>query len=190
MVNGLVYVTQIGLLALLLILTLRIASLARQASPSAVIPPAMAAGATPLPAQRSRTAAPAEPRDRTHRYTQLHILAALQARDCRVTGLDLTTAPEDVRRYAVAWLFGAGCALSDRPTRHTDELSGVVAHIASLKIGVRQSDAIQTIATITSSSVMLACFRAGLEGAEFWQERHFVPSAHSVYGVITANAFI
>nr|WP_297402279.1 hypothetical protein [uncultured Marinobacter sp.] len=190
MVNGLVYVTQIGLLALLLILTLRIASLARQASPGADTSPALATGVTSPPARRSRTAAPIAPHDRTHRYTQLHILAALQERDCRVTGLDLTTAPEAVRRYAVAWLFGAGCALSDRPARHTDELAGVVAHIASLKIGVRQSDAIQAIATLTSSSVMLACFRAGLEGAEFWRERHFVPPAHSVYGVITANAFI
>ncbi|WP_239985812.1 hypothetical protein [Marinobacter salexigens] len=128
--------------------------------------------------------------DRTELLTHLHILAGLQERDCRISELQLSEAPAAVRAYAVAWLYGAGCALCDQPERHSEALASLVAQIASRKIGIRQSEAIQAISTLTSCGVLLACFRAGLEGAEFWQSHQYVQPESSLYSAITANALI
>ena len=127
---------------------------------------------------------------RTELFTQLHILAGLQERDCRVKGLVLSESPETVRTYAAAWLYGASCALSPKPVRHSEALAGMVAGIVSRKTGIRQPEALQAISTLTGSSVLMACYRAGLEGAEFWQANHFVPASSSLYEAVTSNAFI
>lgn len=128
--------------------------------------------------------------NRTELFTQLHILAGLQDRDCRVNGLILSESQESVRTYATAWLYGASCALSPKPVRHSDTLASMVANIVSRKTGIQQTQALQTISTLTHSSVLLACYRAGLEGAEFWQANHYVPSRSSLYNAVTSNAFI
>ena len=130
------------------------------------------------------------PSDRAQIITRLHILIGLQERDCRVNGLDLTTAPEAVKAYTAAWLYGAGCALSDKTLRHSETLAVIVAQITSRKTGIRQPEALQTISTLTADKTHLACFRAGLEGAEFWQYNHYVPPTSSLYEAITDNAFI
>lgn len=189
MVDGLVVVTQIGLAALVMLMAFRMVVLVRTAPM-----PERAAGPsqTPAPVVR-RTAASKQPvaaADRTELFSQLHILAGLQERDCRVNGLDLAQAPEAVRSFAATWLYGAACALSSKSSRHSDALAGMVAHIASRKIGLRQPEALQAIATLTQNSVRLACYRGGLEGAEFWQKHRYVSPAHSLYEAITANAFI
>jgi hypothetical protein len=128
--------------------------------------------------------------DRTELFTHLHILAGLQERDCRMSGLELNKAPEAVRAYAAAWLYGAGCALCSQSARHSDALAGLVAQIASRKTGIRQSEAMRAIATLTSCGVLLACFRAGLQGAEYWRSHQYVQPENSLYTAITANALI
>lgn len=194
MVNGLVVITQVGLIILMALLGLRMFSLIRQESPvqSGVI------GGVPF-TQSPALEHPPRPKsespsvlssDKTVLFTKLHILAALQERDCRVKGLTLTEAPEVVRGYTAAWLYGAACALSPRASRHNETLAGIVARIVHRKTGIRQAAAVQAICTLTSSSELLACYRAGLEGAEFWSEHQFVPSAFSLYEVVTSNAFI
>lgn len=187
-VDGLILLTQAGLLALLFFLAFRVSALVRTE--------ALAAGHSgashayreqphdriPAPTDRGL--------DRTELITQLHILGGLQERDCRVRGLNLAAAPEAVRLYAAAWLYGAACALCGRSERHTDRLAATVAHIASRKTGIRHTDAHQALATLTSSTVLLACYRSGLEGAEFWRYNHYVPPTSSLYEAITSNAFI
>lgn len=190
-VDGLIFLTQAGLLALLLFLAFRVHTLVRS-EPQTAGP--MTASSAPARHSQSETlplsVTAATFQNRTDLITQLHILAGLQERDCRVRGLALSSAPGAVRTYAAAWLYGAGCALCDRPSRHSDRLIVTVAQIASRKTGIRQPEAVQAIATLTSSAVLLACFRAGLEGAEFWRHNHFVPPTSSLYEAITANAFI
>src|SRR5690554_353649 len=199
MVNGLVTVTQLGLLLLLGLLGLRMYTLARtEPLQRAVAVTADAAGFHNGPVRSGAGIKRKEPRqnavasriDRTELFTQLHILAGLQDRDCRVKGLVLAEAPEAVRTYAAAWLYGASCALSHKPVRHSEALAGMVAGIVSRKTGIRQPEALQAISTLTSSSVLLACYRAGLEGAEFWQVNHYVPASFSLYDAVTSNAFI
>ncbi len=85
---------------------------------------------------------------------------------------------------------GAGCALSDKTLRHSETLAVIVAQITSRKTGIRQPEALQTISTLTADKTHLACFRAGLEGAEFWQYNHYVPPTSRLYEAITDNAFI
>lgn len=187
MVDGLVFVIQIGLVALVLLMAYRMVTLVR----AAPMPDIMAShGPVPVPVARKALSAPVAASDRTELFTQLHILAGLQERDCRVKGLDLAQAPEAVRDYAVVWLYGAACALCDKSARHTESLAGLAAHIANRKIGVRQPQALQAIATLSRSSVLLACYRGGLEGAEFWRHHHYVMPANSLYEAITDNAFI
>lgn len=189
MVNGLILLVQVGLLALLLLLAFRMSTLVR-VEPVSFSPPIDFHETPRFDRPTARETASTPVSDRAQLITQLVILAGLQERDCREKALDLATAPESVRGYAVAWLYGAGCALSEKSDRHSDPLAGLVAQIASRKTGIRQPQALQTISTLTRSTVLLACFRAGMEGAEFWQERHFVPAASSLYEAITANAFI
>ncbi|BEH14626.1 hypothetical protein MAALD49_19940 [Marinobacter shengliensis] len=200
MVNGLVVITQVGLVMLMALLGLRMFSLIRQESlvQGGVIgngggiegAPFTQSPAPEHPSRPKSESPSVESSDKTELFTKLHILAALQERDCRVKGLALTDAPEVVRAYTAAWLYGAACALSPRANRHNDALAGLVARIVHRKTGIRQPAAIQAIATLTSSSELLACYRAGLEGAEFWAEHQFVPPAFSLYEVVTGNAFI
>ncbi len=198
MVNGLVTLTQIGLLGLLGLLGLRMYALVRSEALSQAI---AGSGDSGFVTENFMFKVNTHPRqaprngfysslDRTELRSQLHILMGLQERDCRVNGLLLSEAPEAVRAYATAWLYGAGCALSHKTARHSETIAGMVAGIASRKTGIRQSEAVQTIATLTSSNILLACYRAGLDGAEFWRTNHFVPTNSSLYEVVTNNAFI
>lgn len=192
MVYGLVALTQAGLLVLLAVLAWRMLALSRS---EALIAGAEHQSTLPAPLMRKENPA-SETRkypvssNRTELFTHLHILAGLQERDCRISGLELSQAPQTVRAYAAVWLYGAACALCERSERNSDELAGLVAQIASRKTGIRQSEAVQTIATLTSCGVLLACFRAGLEGAEYWQNHQYVQPANSLYGAITANALV
>lgn len=186
--NGLILLTQAGLLALLFFLAFRVSALVRT-EPMAAGHPSPSLEFRERPRELVREPTAGVP-DRTELITHLHILAGLQERDCRVRGLDLASAPEAVRGYATAWLYGAACALCDRSARHTDKLAATVAHIISRKTGLRQTEAHQALATLTASTVLLACYRSGLEGAEFWRYNHFVPPTSSLYEAITSNAFI
>lgn len=207
MMSGLVLVILAGLVALVLLMAYRMLTLVRSEpwpvssvttattdhagfhvqSPVLKTPTAALPRPTLKVSAASRHSASA---DRTELFTQLHILAGLQERDCRVNSLELGTAPEAVQGYAAAWLYGAACALCEPTFRHTDALGGLVAHIASRKTGGRQPQALQAVGTLTHSTVLLACFRHGLEGAEFWREHQHVPPRYSLYEAITANAFI
>lgn len=194
MIYGVVAVTQIGLLLLVGLLGVRMYFLSRRelAEPQGVASSSkLDCPLTPtkrLRPQPDNTHALAL--DRAELSSKLHILAGLQDRDCQLKGLNLTEAPQAVRTYATAWLYGAGCSLCPKVVRHSEGLAGIVAGIASRKIGIRQSEAIQTISTLTSSNILLACYRAGLEGAEFWEDNHHVPAASSLYDAVTSNAFI
>ncbi len=199
MISGLILVTLMGLIALVLLLGYRMVTLthseplllhpvdADDTVLTALKPDQKASTITHRPSISGRSVALS---DRTELLTGLHILAGLQERDCRVRGLELLGAPEAVQSYATAWLYGAACALCEPSLRHSDMLDGLVAHIASRKIGYRQPQALQTIGTLTSSSIFLACFRNGMEGAEFWKEHQHVPPRYSLYETITNNAFI
>lgn len=169
MIDGLVFVFELGLGALVLVLAYRVAELARS-EPVSFTPMATI--------------------DRTELYTQLHILIGLQQRDCREQGLDWLSTPPEVSQYAVAWLCGAACALCETSVRHTAGLNGLVAHIASRKTRIRQPEAVQTLSTLTHNNTWLACFRHGLDAAEHWRTYRFVPPHSSLYGAITNNAFI
>ncbi len=191
MVNGLVTATELGLVALVGVLAVRMIALSR----GELLQLAGATAEAGMPAyvtapRRNTPPAKITSSQGTELRTQLHILAGLQERDCREQGLLLADAPEAVRVYAAAWLYGAGCALSSKPVRHSEALAGMVARIVSRRTGIKQPEALQAISTLTSSSVLLACYRAGLEGAEHWQAHQFVPAGCSLYEAATSNAFI
>ncbi len=189
MTDGLILVTQVGLVALVLLMAFRMVTLVRSAPVDGLQGSHMK---TPGIARRTSAGMlpPVSAPDRTELFTQLHILAGLQERDCRTRGLDLADSPAAVGAYAANWLYGAACALCEHSVRHSDSLAGIVAHIASRKTGLKQSQALQAIATLTNSSAGLACFREGLDGAKFWQQHHYVASQHSLYEAVTANSFI
>ena len=194
MIYGVVAVTQVGLLLLVGLLGARMYVLSRQelAEPQGTA----SSGELEYPPTHSKRQRPQTKDspplavDRAELSSKLHILAGLQERDCQLKGLNLTDAPQAVRSYATAWLYGASCSLCPKAVRHSEGLAGIVAGIASRKTGIRQSEAIQTISTLTSSNILLACYRAGLEGAEFWEENHHVPASSSLYDAVTSNAFI
>ncbi|MCS5562729.1 hypothetical protein [Marinobacter sp.] len=186
MVEGLVAVTQVGLLALILLMAFQVMTLVRSAPLTGTV------AATPPPVVQvvRREPATVSAGDRAELYTQLHILAGLQERDCRSNGLDLTQAPAAVKGYAVTWLYGAACALCGQSARHSGALTDLVGQIGHRKLGVGEAEALRTIDALTGSTVQLACYRSGLEGAEFWREHQYVSPRQSLYTAITSNAFI
>jgi hypothetical protein len=80
--------------------------------------------------------------------------------------------------------------LCDKSQRHSGALVGLVSQLASRKIGLRQPETIHVLSTLTGSATWLACFRSGVDGAEYWGEHRHVPQVYSLYGAITSNAFI
>ncbi|MFO7528397.1 MAG: hypothetical protein R6W86_06280 [Marinobacter sp.] len=129
-------------------------------------------------------------RYRTELFTQLHILAALQERECRNKGLDRPEAARIVGPCATAWLYGAGCALCDESDRHSETLAGLVAHIVGRKTGIARAEALSVIEELTASNIYLACFRGGLDGANHWREHNHVPSPSGLCELVAGHTFI
>lgn len=134
------------------------------------------------------TARPSSPRSEL--ITCLHILLSLQMRDCQDQGLDLKQAPGEVRQYAVAWFYGAACTLCEPGKRHSEELMELVASVVARKFGSTDMAALQAIMSLTQCSVRLGCFRSGLDGAQAWLGRRFVPTPLSLYTAITSYALV
>ena len=201
MISSFIMLFEVGLIALLLLLGFRMLTLVRNdpfmpASVATMVAGHQQSAQLPQPeAQQKRSVAAPQP---TRAYppgtcgliTQLHILLSLQDRDCREHGLVLETAPHAVQEYAVVWLYGAACALCEKPQRHSDALLNLVSKLASRKIGIRQPEAIQALSTMTGSSTLLAFFRSGVTGAEHWSGHRYVPQEQSLYSTVTSNAFI
>lgn len=198
MTNSLILLIEVGLLALLPLLAFRMLTLVRN-DPFVPATPAPSAefSSQPLPLQptspkrvdtghRGANAAP----DKCELITQLHILLSIQERDCREKGLELRSAPSAVKEYVAAWLYGAACAVCDKSQRHSGAMLDVVSQLVSRKTGLRQPEAVQALSTLTDSATLLACFRYGVEGAEYWSEHRYVPQENSLYSAITSNAFI
>ena len=190
--SSLIIILELGLFALLLLLAFRVLSLTRSEplSPSPSLDVAAPTERTATTSSFSRPAATLKNPDKCELISQLHILTSLQMRDRKEQGLEIETAHLAVREYTVCWLYGAACALSSPNERDTDALSRIVSQFASRKAGIRQSEAVTVIATMTRHSAFLSCFRGGIEGAEFWKTHHFVPNDKSLFEAVTSNAFI
>lgn len=202
--EGTVVIIELGLVALLLLLAFRMINLCqREPFPGSLAvaanPPSAMVQATPTPSSAvTRYRPETEVKTKQQRasggkaslVTQLHILFSLQERDCREHGLVLAEAPTLVREYSAAWLYGAACALCDNATRHSNQAMAITAQLISRKTGLRQSEVVQALANLTRDNTLLVCFRNGIEGAEHWSEKQFVPAGNGLYGVITANTFL
>ncbi|MDI9245413.1 hypothetical protein [Marinobacter sp. CHS3-4] len=203
--SSLIILLELGLFALLLLLAFRVLSLTRNeplipATPTEVsdahhsyIESRMAQPASKssfLSSPFDRQQAMSRSHDKCELISRLHILTSLQIRDCKEQDLEIETAHLAVREYAVCWLYGAACALSGPTERNSEELARLVSQFASRKAGIRQSEAMTVIATITRQSSFLSCFRGGIEGAEFWKSHHFVPREKSLFEAVTSNTFV
>ncbi|HEY9119717.1 MAG TPA: hypothetical protein VIN33_08160 [Marinobacter sp.] len=198
MTTSIVLLIEFALIALLLLLAFRMLTLVRNdpftpatsaaySEPAAHAPPPQPV--TPRGFGSGRGSA-SQGLDKCELITRLHILLSIQERDCREKGLELDTAPHAVKEYVAAWLYGAACSLCDKSQRHSDSLVNLVSQLISRKIGLRQPEAVQALSTLTGSTTLLACFRYGVEGAEYWSEYRHVPKACSLFEAITSNAFI
>lgn len=202
MFEHLIVVTEIGLAACLGVLAFRMTSLARtetvslQSAPATVAPEIYAGlvrtnGTTHDSGyRRQATTRSHSGVDRAELITQLHILLGLQDRVCRDNGIDLHEAPDAIKTYAAAWLYGATAALTGPQERQTEAVARIACQLISKKTGLKTATAQQALATLTRCSVMLACYRSGLESAEFWLEHHYVPAEHALNTAITSNAFV
>jgi hypothetical protein len=204
MMSGLILFLELGLISLLLLLAFRVLSLTRSEPLAMAMPSEAQSSVKPASVQVAATHTgshvskpPSWTGSKTTNYpekceliSQLHILASLQVRDCKQQGLDLEKAHTAVREYSVCWLYGAACALSSPSRRNSEALAVLVSQFASRKIGIRQPDALSVISTLTRYSASLACFRGGIEGAEFWKHHHFVPREQSLFEAVTSNAFV
>lgn len=203
MTNGLIILLELGLFSLLLLLAFRVISLNRNEPMTSSMPAQsedsvgqIAESLSARPQKFQFTGVLSGQPQATHHtdkcelISRLHILASLQIRDSRQQGLDLDTAHSSVREYTVCWLYGAACAFSRPGPQDSALVAAVVGEFASRKIGIRQSDAIARISTLTRCPASLACFRSGVEGAEFWQVHHFIPREKSLFEAVTSNAFV
>lgn len=203
MTSSLIIILELGLLSLLLLLAFRVLSLNRSEPLASAMPSEARAPGNPLsvltttrpdsaefytPPPRPGVAMP--PLGKCELISQLHILASLQDLDCRHQGYDLQAAHQTVREYAVCWLYGAAAELGRAHGRSSGQLDALVSQFASRKLGIRQSDALGVISALTRQSASLACFRSGIEGAEFWKTHHYIPREKSLFQAITSNTFV
>ncbi|MBZ2168042.1 hypothetical protein [Marinobacter sp. F4216] len=188
MTGSVIVVTEIALVALLLLMTFRMLALVRSApvAESALTNEIFHNAPYSLPLSKQ----PLMAADRADLTSKLHVLAALQNRDSRIKALSIKDAPAMVRGFAASWLYGAAISLCEPRVRYSDELIDLVAHIGELKFGIEEQETYKAVATLTESGTALACYRGGLEGAKFWQRHHYVSPEFSLYGVLTNNAFI
>ena len=190
--NGVVIVMELVLAGLLALLAIRIVSLSGGGA-AMVTGGQTDSGITPMLLARSPAHPPVAATALTGRselVSRLHILLSLQERDAREQGLDLKQAPQEVRQYAIAWFYGAACALTEPWHRHTEEMIDMLASFLARKLGMTEMAALQAIMTVTRCSTRLACFRIGLDGAESWLDKRYVPAPHSLYTAITSHALI
>jgi hypothetical protein len=204
MISGLILFLELGLISLLLLLAFRVLSLTRSEPLAIAMPAETQSSIKPVSSQVPATPAGAHISkppswngtktahypDKCELISQLHILASLQVRDCKQQGLELEKAHTAVREYSVCWLYGAACTLGSPSKWNSEGLAVLVSQFASRKTGIRQPDALAVISTLTRYSASLACFRGGIEGAEFWKNHHFVPREQSLFGAVTSNAFV
>ncbi len=202
--EGVILLVEIGLAVLMVLLAFRMTSLARTGWPTALpavfedaCPPSHDSGQAPhtTPATANFGVRLSEPQvvgaaGRTELITQLHILLSLQEKVCREEGLAYEALPDEVKNYAVAWAYGAASGLVGMSMRHSAEVVDVTARLVARKIGYKQSSVVQAIATLTQCSSMLACYRNGLESADYWLQHHHVPAETALNRSITSNAFI
>jgi hypothetical protein len=194
MITSLIIVLELGLLSLLLLLAFRVLSLNRSEPLISGVPSEipLKPGAFRV---RDNTSAPEAARassqtDKCELISQLHILASLQSRDCKLQGFDLEAAHPTVREHAVCWLYGAACALSNPEQSHSEAVAVLVSQFASRKLGIRQPEALAALSTLTRQETSLCCFRTGIEGAEFWKSHHFVPRENSLFEAVTSNTLV
>ncbi|MGP4844186.1 hypothetical protein ACTXGQ_08640 [Marinobacter sp. 1Y8] len=121
---------------------------------------------------------------------QLHIFASVQLLDVRRRDLELNTATPALKSLAAAYLYGAACALAPFGSDAKEKAYSTAVKVARRSLNINDLEAQQVLSTLTQSSSALYCFRNGLEGAEFWGERHYVPDQYSLYAALTANALI
>ncbi|MDK8464436.1 hypothetical protein [Marinobacter sp. SS13-12] len=198
MTTSIVLLIEVALIALLLLLAFRMLTLVRHDPFVPAAPTTHPEFSSPAPTRQpfgpNRVDAghglASRGLDKCGLITQLHILLSIQERDCREKGLELDTAPNAVKEYVTAWLYGAACALCDKSQRHSGAQVNLVSQLASRKIGLRQPEAVQALSTLTGSATLLACFRYGVGGAEYWSEHRYVLRDHSLYSAITSNAFV
>lgn len=194
METSLIILMELGLLSLVLLLGFRVINLNRSEPMISGVPAQMqqklsvfgGRGKTPAP----HAAWSENQTDKCELISQLHILATLQSRDCKLQAFDLEAAHPSVREYAVCWLYGAACALSNPGQSHSEAVAVLVSQFASRKLGIRQPEALAALSTLTREGASLACFRSGIEGAEFWKTHHFVPREKSLFEAVTSNTFV
>lgn len=121
---------------------------------------------------------------------QLHIFASIQLLDVRRRELELNTASPALKALAAAYLYGAACALAPFGGDAREKAYITAVKVARRSLHINDLETQQILSTLTQSSSALYCFRNGLEGAEFWGERRYVPDQHSLYAALTANALI
>lgn len=204
MTSSFIVLIELGLLSLLLLLVFRIFSLNRReplvSSPSGhdsdIYIPVVTADDQPQfrkPAQggsKPIKKSSSHHHDKSELVSQLHILACLQDRDCKEQGLDLVSAHNTVREYAVCWLYGAACALGSAGGQQSDAIAVLVSRFAGRKFGIRQPDALAVISTLTRQPTALLCFRMGVEGAEFWKQKRYITRNTSLFEAVTSNTLV
>lgn len=121
---------------------------------------------------------------------QLHIFASVQLMDVRRHDLELNAASPALKSMAAAYLYGAACALAPFGSDAKEKAYCAAVKVARRSLDINDLEAQQVLSTLTQSSSALYCFRNGLEGAEFWGERRYVPDQHSLYAALTENALI
>ena len=203
MTSSIIVLLELGLLSLLLFLVFRVFSLNRSeplvSSSSAQDPDIHIPVVTTDDQPQFRVSVPGGSKlttkssshlhDKSRLLSQLHILACLQDRDCKEQGLELDSAHDTVRGYAVCWLYGAACAISPAG-QNSDALAILVSQFAARKMGMKQSDALGAISTLTRQPAALVCFRMGVKGTEFWKQNRYVPRDKSLFEAVTSNTLV
>ncbi|MFE8069946.1 hypothetical protein QQM79_02710 [Marinobacteraceae bacterium S3BR75-40.1] len=133
----------------------------------------------------------------TEQYTradwmaQAQMLAGIQMLDAKRKGLPLKELLENgCRHLAGAYLCGAATGIVLGLEGERNDTADVAAFLLNHNLKMDSMDVQETLDNLTRGDDVLCAYRCGLEGAETWLERKYVPDDVSLYQAVTTSAFI
>ena len=187
------------LVTLVLLLALRILYLYRgsMASPSLSAAPSSRQHYTTQRSENapskvdSHSAQGAQEYSRVDWMSKAQIFAGIQLLDAKRKGLVLADDNKPgCRQLAAMYMIGAAKGIILNMQGNDRDARDVAAFLMTHNLHFDRLDIEEALNAVTRDESTLNSYRCGLEGAETWLARRFVPDSISLYEAVSSNAFI
>ncbi|WP_097461440.1 hypothetical protein [Mangrovitalea sediminis] len=123
--------------------------------------------------------------------SKAQIFAGIQLLDAKRKGLILADDNKPgCRQLAAMYMIGAAKGIILNMQGNDQDARDVAAFLMTHNLHFDRLDIEDALNAVTRDESTLNSYRCGLEGAETWLARRFVPDSISLYEAVSSNAFI